>query len=49
MMEVNLNRQEKKFNDTVTAISDATHQEFEKVQNQIYQFADKFDKERAGF
>lgn len=31
MMEVNLNRQEKKFNDTVTAISDATHQEFEKV------------------
>jgi len=30
-VEVNLNRQEKQFKDTVTAISDATQQEFDKV------------------
>ena len=33
MYEVNQNRQEKKFNDTITAVSDATQQEFDKVQN----------------
>jgi hypothetical protein len=31
-VEVNLNRQEKQFKDTVTAISDATQQEFDKIQ-----------------
>jgi cobalamin biosynthesis Co2+ chelatase CbiK len=31
MLEVNLNRQEKKFNDMLTAISDASQQEFDKV------------------
>ena len=30
-IEVGLNRQEKQFKDTVTAISDATQQEFDKV------------------
>lgn len=31
-LEVSQNRQEKKFNETITAISDATQQEFDKVQ-----------------
>lgn len=47
MLEVNLNRQEKKFNDTITAVSDATQQEFDKVQNQIFQLVDKFDQEKS--
>ena len=31
LLEVSQNRQDKKFNDTITAISDATQQEFDKV------------------
>lgn len=46
MLEISLNRQEKKFNDTITAISDATQQEFDKVQSQIFQVIDKFEQEK---
>lgn len=46
MFEVNLNRQEKKFNDTITAVSDATQQEFDKVQGQIFQLNERIDHEK---
>ena len=44
IVETSLNRQEKQFKDTITAVSDATQQELDKVHSQLYLFEQRIEQ-----